>query len=48
MKRRPAFYEELVDKKKGQLEGVNVIRFQWPSDTCNWLDGLIMLEQRSG
>jgi hypothetical protein len=38
--RRPVFYEELVNKRKGALEGINVIRFQWPSDTATWLDGL--------
>jgi hypothetical protein len=37
-KRRPVFYEELVGKKKGQLEGVSVIRFQWLSETASWLD----------
>jgi|SRR5579862_3158386 len=37
-KRRPVFHEELVAKKKGLLEGVNVIRFQWPSETASWLD----------
>lgn len=41
------FYEELVDKRKGALEGINVIRFQWPSETATWLDGLDKLERVS-
>jgi len=35
--RRPAFYEELVGKRKGELEGINIIWFQWPSKTRQWL-----------
>ena len=38
LKRRPVFYEELVGKEKGQLEGLNVIRFRWPGETARWLE----------
>jgi hypothetical protein len=31
------FYENLVRKKKGQMEGVNVIWFRWPMETNEWL-----------
>ena len=31
--RQPEFYEDLVGKKKGSLEGVNVVWLRWPKET---------------
>jgi hypothetical protein len=38
--RRPSFHEDLIEKKKNQLEGTNVIWFKWPSKTQKWLEAM--------
>jgi hypothetical protein len=44
--RRPVFYEKLVRKEKGQMESVNVIWFQWPRETNEWLKMLSLLVRK--
>lgn len=38
--RRRIYVRELMGKKKGSLEGVNVLRFRWPDELEEWLCNL--------
>ena len=40
--RRRIYVKELIEKKKGGLEGVNVLRFRRPRELDEWVDNLGM------
>jgi hypothetical protein len=38
--RRRIYVKELMEKEKGGIEGVNVLRFRWPRELDEWINHL--------